>query len=104
MELAGKSREQIERATQHWQRHELIDALFKLANCEPWFSPQQVAALRGVSKYKVIDLIRSGVLRAHKPLDNQYRIPLSAVREWDRETALFFVSNGKQNPVEEDRK
>lgn len=95
--LVGKSLEQIREATKDWSRHELQTAIYKLASCEPWFSPQELAALRGVSKFKIVELIRAGVLRAHKPLDNAYRIPLSGIHEWDRQTALFFLPNDKKS-------
>jgi excisionase family DNA binding protein len=92
MNLIGKSREQIEQATKDLKRHELIDLLYSLATCEPMFKPQEIAARRGMSKQSILKLIKRGVLRAHKPLENAYRVPLSAIREWDAQTAVFFDS------------
>ena len=48
-------------------------------------------------------LIRRGVLRAHMPVQNQYRIPLSAIRAWDRDTALYFerILDEAKTPIEE---
>jgi hypothetical protein len=92
MNLIGKSREQIEQATKDLKRHELLDMLYSLATCEPMLKPQEIAARRGMSKQKVLGLIKHGILRAHKPLDNQYRVPLSSIREWDAQTAVFFDS------------
>ena len=96
MNLLGKSREQIAQATKDLKRDELLDMLYSLATCEPMLKPQEIAARRGMSKQKILGLIKRGTLRAHKPLDNQYRVPLSSVREWDRETALFFSSNNQE--------
>lgn len=99
MNLVGKSREQIAQATRHKKREELIDLIYSLATFEPMFKVQEIAARRGMSRDKVIRLIKSGRIRAHKPLENALRVPLSAIRDWDQQTALFFEheqSNGKE--------
>jgi excisionase family DNA binding protein len=98
MDLIGKSREQIEAAIRDKPREALIDMIYSLATCEPMFKPQEVATRRGMSKRAVMRLIKKGELRAHQTLRNAVRIPLSSIREYDRRTALFFVSNDKKNP------
>ena len=97
--LVGKSRGEIEHATRDKSRPELVNLLYELASVEPMFTPQQIAELRHLSKDTVLDLIRRGRIRAHKPLENGLRIPLSAVQDWDAATALFFdcEPNGTQN-------
>lgn len=90
MNLVGKSREQIEQATRNKHRPELIDIIYSLATCEPMFKPQEIATRRRLSKDSIFRLIKRGVLRAHKPLENVVRVPLSAIRDWDKQTALFF--------------
>ena len=90
MNLVGKSREQIAQATRNKKREELIDLIYSLATFEPMFKIRDVAARRGLSADTVERLIKRGKLRAHKPLDNALRVPLSAIRDWDQQTALFF--------------
>jgi hypothetical protein len=98
MNLVGKSKEQIEQATRHKRREELVEIIYRLATFEPMFKPQEIAENRRMSKRVVIGLIKRGVLRAHKPLTNALRVPLSAIRDWDRQTALFFEheQNGRE--------
>jgi hypothetical protein len=88
--LVGKSREEIESALRNKKRGDLLDVIYSLATCEPMFSPKEIAVRREMSKHKVLQLIKRGVIRAHKPLDNALRVPLSAIRDWDQQTALFF--------------
>lgn len=91
--LIGKSREEIDAALRTKRRAELIDVIYSLATCEPMLSPRELAARREMSKHKILELIKRGVIRAHKPLENAVRVPLSAIREWDANTALFFSPN-----------
>lgn len=88
--LIGKSREQIEAALRSKKRGDLLDVIYSLATCEPMLSPKELAVRREMSKQKILQLIKTGVIRAHKPLGNSVRVPLSAIREWDAQTALFF--------------
>jgi len=99
MNLVGKSKEQIEHAIRHKKRQEIVEIIYSLATCEPFFKPQEIADRRRMAKGTVLELIKNGILRAHKPFDNVVLVPLSAIREWDRDTALFF--SGKQNEPNE---
>lgn len=82
--LAGKSREQIGQATKHWTRQELLDALFKAISVEVMLSPRDLAAVRGISKRTVLELIHDGTLPAYQHLKNgEYRIRVSDVHAWD---------------------
>jgi len=97
VKVLGKSREDIETTTRNYARHELLDLIYSLATCEPHLKVSDVAARRGMSKQKVLQLVRNGKLRAHKPLENGIRIPLSAVRAWDANTALFSKDELERN-------
>jgi excisionase family DNA binding protein len=90
MNLVGKSREQIAQATRQKKREELIDLIYSLATCEPMLTVNEVAARRGLSRDSIERLIKRGKIRAHKPLDKAVRVPLSSIRDWDQQTALFF--------------
>lgn len=98
MDLVGKSLSQIEEATRNKKRHELLLIIHELASFEPMFKPNEIAQRRRCSKAKILELIKAGVLRAHKPLDNALRVPLSSIREWDRQTAIFFDHDGNTKP------
>jgi len=86
--LVGKTREQIAAAVRDKTHSELVDLLYEHVTLEPHFKAQEIADRRRMSKSTILDLVKRGVLRAHKTCDTQLRIPLSAVREWDAETAL----------------
>lgn len=88
MSLTGKTKEEIAKAVAGKTRAELVELLYSLATLEPMFSPEEVATRRDMSKRSVLRLVKRGVLKAHKPFQNGLRIPLSAVREWDRNTKL----------------
>ena len=53
------------------------------------YTPQEIAIRRAMSKRTVLQLVKRDVIRAHKPFENGIRVPLSAIREWDAQTALF---------------
>jgi hypothetical protein len=95
MNLVGKSREEIESEVKNKSRGELIDKIYELASFEPMFKPQTIAERRQMTKRSVLQAIRTGRLRAHKPLDNGLRVPLSAIKEWDANTALFFAEEAR---------
>ena len=91
MNLIGMTRDEIAHAVRDKSRAELIDLLHDHVSFDPWFKPQEIADRRRMSKWKVMDLVRRGILKAHKPLDNAVRIPLSSIRAWDKETALSLM-------------
>lgn len=88
MSLAGKTKEEIVKAVEGKTRAELIEILYSLASLEPMFSPEEVATRRDISKRSVLRLVKRGVLKAHKPFSNGFRIPLSSIRDWDQNTKL----------------
>ena len=98
MNVVGRSKEQIAKATRDFKREELIDLIYSLATCEPMFKVSEIAMRRRMSRDSVLRLIKRGKLRAHKPFENALRVPLSAIRDWDRQTAVFFNSDDQKIP------
>lgn len=94
IDLRGKSRDEIAELTKRWKPDRFVAALHELATIEPFFSPRTVAKAREMSPRVIAELCRSGVIRAHRPLENGWRIPLSAVREWDGRTAVDLIEGG----------
>jgi hypothetical protein len=88
LNLIGLSRDRIAAALARKRHDELIDIIAELATLEPHFSPRTVARARGLSQRRIVAMCRSQTLRAHKPLPNGWRIPLSAIHEWDAQTAV----------------
>jgi len=89
--LAGKSRQQIVDATKHWTRAELVDALFKAVSVEVMLSPRELAAMRSISKYKILELIHNGDLPAYRHMKNgEFRIRVSDVHTWDAMHRVFY--------------
>ncbi len=86
-EVIGKSREEIGRILQRKERGELLDIIAYLANLEPMFSPERIAAARELAPSTVLKLMKTGKIAAHL-VSHRYRAPLSAIREWDAQTAL----------------
>lgn len=87
-ELAGKTREALEATLQHKRRAELLDLIFSLINFEPHVTVETFAARRQMEPATVRRLIRDRKLRAHMPVTGKYRIPLSAIADFDQRTAL----------------
>lgn len=90
MNLLGKTLEQITQATKDLSRDELLELLYRHVSIEPHFKISEVASARRMTKDAVMARIHAGEIPppTHRPLDNAYRIPLSAIRSWDTSTAL----------------
>lgn len=89
MNLVGKSPEQIDlELASVRKRDRLIRIIKELAVLESFFSPEQVADKRGITVASVMARIKDGRLRAHLVSHNRWRIPLSAVHEWDEKTLV----------------
>jgi len=103
--LAGKSRQQIQDATKHWSRDELVDALFKAVSVEIMLSPREIAAMRNISKFKIWEFIRRGEFkRVYRHLDNnEVRIPVAEVQAWDERNKIKNPEDplGTEPPAEE---
>ena len=95
--VIGKSREEIDQALRHKRPEELLDIISELATLEPFFSPRTIAAARGISQRRLVAMCKNRTIRAHKISENNWRVPLSAVREWDENTAVKLSVNGNGN-------
>lgn len=87
-ELIGKSYEEIEHRLSGMKRDRLVKVIQQLATLEPHFSPEQLAGFRGLTVKAILKRIHEHRLRAHIPSHNRYRIPRSAVEEWDASTRV----------------
>lgn len=88
MELPADSAKELDRLLRRKERHELHRLIAQLATLEVFFTPAEVAKARRLPPRTVSELCKRGEIRAHQPLSKRWRIPLSAVREWDRNTAI----------------
>jgi len=91
-ELTGKSRDEIAAALKHKRHGQLIDLIADLVTLETFFTPEEIARARKIGARAIKAMIKAGQIRAHKPLANGYRVPRSAVDEWDAKTALRRAS------------
>jgi hypothetical protein len=90
--LYGKSRDEIAELTARMPAPRLIDLLYQHVTLEPFFSPDQVAKARGMTKRQIVARCKDGRIAGHKPLENGWRIPHSAVLEWDEQTAVKLMA------------
>ncbi|MEO6969873.1 MAG: hypothetical protein ABI217_03140 [Chthoniobacterales bacterium] len=88
MDLIGKSYKEIETAVKGVKRARLVDLLKLHVTLEPFFSPEQIAKARQISIAAVMHRIKvTRQLRAYL-IGNRWRVPLSAVRDWDSQTRV----------------
>jgi hypothetical protein len=85
MNLAGKTREQIEQIFASNSRAKLIDVIYSLVTVEQLFKPSEIAARSCVNKRAVLADIRAGkfgpyICRA----ENSIAVPASGVNKWRR--------------------
>lgn len=92
--VIGKSRDAIGKLLQRKRPEELLDIIYELATLEPFFSLRTVAIARGVPTRKVKAMCKDGSLPYHEMSPNNWRVPLSSVREWDENTAFKLEANG----------
>jgi hypothetical protein len=90
IDVVGKSREEIDALLAKTPRETLLQIIYRLATLEPHFSVREFAALRRLRRDTVLALIRDKKIKPiHTPTDRgDYRIPLSAVRDFDQRTAI----------------
>lgn len=96
--LYGKSREEIAELTEGMTRSRLLDLLFLHATLEPKFSPRTVAKANEMTQRQIVARCQDGRIPAHKPMENGWRIPMSAVWAWDAATAVKLTQNGSLEP------
>lgn len=87
-DLTGKSYEDIAERLRGMKRDRLVKIIQQLATLEPHFSPEQIAAARGLPVKAILQRIRENQVRAHMPAHNRYRVPRSAVEAWDTRTLI----------------
>lgn len=95
--LYGKSRTEIEELTVRMSYSRLLDLFYQHVTLEPFFSSAMVAKARGMTKRQVVARCQDGRLRAHKPMTNGWRIPITAVQEWDAQTAVKLTQAGSED-------
>lgn len=87
--VIGKSREEIAKAIRHKTREELSNLIYHLETIEPHFSPKTIAFARALGPRMIVAKIQNGeIARAHRPTLKGWRVPLSAIREWDEQTSI----------------
>jgi excisionase family DNA binding protein len=94
-DVIGRTAEEVGELLEPVKRDRLIKLLVDLVALDLYFSPQQVAKSRGVSRAIVMRAIRKGKLRAHLIAHNRWRIPLGALQEWDEHTRWAGVFSRK---------
>lgn len=88
--LAGKSREEIERKLATKSRAELLDLIYSLVTVEQLFKPAEIAARSCLNKRAVLRDIRDGKFGDYFcRAENSVSVPVSSVNEWRRR---FLVS------------
>jgi hypothetical protein len=82
--LAGKTREQIERALEGKTRSKLIDLIFSLSTVEQHFTAAQIAERSGMTKRTVLADIHAGRFNREyfKRSGNQLTVSASGVAAW----------------------
>lgn len=89
MELDAEAERTLERLLSGKERSELVRMIKFLSVAEVFFTPAELAKARRLPRRTVVELCKRGEIRAHRVLSNRWRIPLSAVHEWDRNTAAL---------------
>jgi hypothetical protein len=85
MNLAGKTREQIEVALASKSRTELLDLIFSLVTVEQLLKPAEIAARSCLNKRAVLRDIRDGKFGDYYcRAENSIAIPASGVNAWRR--------------------
>lgn len=90
LDLRNKSTEEIEEMLSNAPRKRLLSIIRGLVALEPHFSVQEFAQARRLKRETVLGLIRDKKIKpVHTPTDRgDYRIPLSAVQDFDQRTAI----------------
>ncbi len=85
MNLAGKTREEIEAAMAGKPRDALIDVIYSLATVEQLFKPAEIAIRSCVNKRVVLRDIRDGKFGDYfVRAENSIAVPASGVNAWRR--------------------
>ena len=85
MNLAGKTRDQLDTLLVHKSRSELIDLIHSLVTVEILLKPADIAARSCVNKRAVLRDIRDGKFGDYFcRAENSIAVPASGVNEWRR--------------------
>ena len=85
MNLAGKTRQQIEIALGKKSRSELVDIICSLATVEQWFKPSEIAARSCLNKRAVLKDIRAGKFGDYYcRAENSIAVSATGVNQWRR--------------------
>jgi len=97
MHLAGKTREEIERALRNYSRTALVDVIFSLTTVEQFFKPSEIAARSCINKRAVLKDIRDGKFGPYFcRAENSIAVPTSGVNSWRRR---FLVPDHNGRPT-----
>lgn len=88
LDVIGQSRDQIERLTHNLRRADLLDLLARAVSLETFFSAAEIATARRMTKRAVLEAMKKGELRAHKPTPYRWVASLGDIRAWDQQTAV----------------
>jgi hypothetical protein len=85
-DLAGKNRDQIERALVGKTRAELVDIIVSMAAVEQHFKPAEIAARSAMKKRTILADIHAGKFNGEyfKRSENQITVSASGVNAWRR--------------------
>lgn len=85
MNLAGRSREEIETALKNRSRADLLDLIYSLTTVEFVLRPSDIAARSAINKRAVLRDLRDGKFpRYFLRAANSILVPLSSVNAWRR--------------------
>ena len=83
MNLAGKTREEIERRLAGKSRSDLLDIIHSLATVEQMLKPAEIAARSCLNKRAVLRDIRDGKFGDYYcRAENSIAVPASGVNQW----------------------
>jgi hypothetical protein len=85
MNLAGKTREQLQVLLASKSRAELLDLIFSLVTVEQWLKPGDIAQRSCLNKRAVLRDIRDGKFGDYYcRAENSIAVPASGVNAWRR--------------------
>src|SRR5438874_9453154 len=97
MNLAGKTRDQLDTLLVHKSRSELIDLIHSLVTVEILLKPADIAARSCLNKRAVLRDIREGKFGPYYcRAENSIAVPASGVNSWRRR---FLVPDNDARPT-----
>lgn len=96
IDVVGCSRRELEERTKHLPRRLLLDLFHRYVTLEPKFTPEEFGQAYRLGPRAVKALIKGGKLGALKPMENGYRIPLSAALAFNARAAVRLRSDAEE--------